>query len=411
MRVGTFFLMMSILLFLGAITTQARSDGAGKANPVGAPDCSEQQKMLTSQGSPSENARLLASTKIPVQLNPSNQKKSESGGGSTVYVVEPGDTLSTIAAQHNTTVYEIIQANNLRNPNVLIKGQRLIIPGKGEVMATEVVQELKRVFPPLYDVWMDGNAVQGETVIIWLRVAPGTSVSGRVNQQMIRFHSSCNLLWGLIAFDALWDNPDIHNLTLRMTAYNNRRSFETIPILLQPGNYWSGSPVAFPAYKQHLQDPELIRSENEKLTRLFSQLPDSSPRWNDLFKLPVDSMLTGPFGARGVVDGKPVGYHEGLDYRCWHGVPFYAPAPGTVVVAEALNVRGTAVYVDHGAGVVSGYFHLSQLNVQVGDQVETGQMLGLCGDSGLTTAPHLHWEMRVNTRWVNPAPWLERTFP
>ena len=121
--------------------------------------------------------------------------------------------------------------------------------------------------------------------------------------------------------------------------------------------------------------------------------------------------MTGPFGAIGLKDGIPVGYHEGIDYRGGIGSPFYAPEAGRVVVAERLMVRGGTVYLDHGAGVVTGYFHQNELLVNVGDWVNKGDLLGWVGAEGLTTGPHLHWEVRVNGRWVNPIPWLERSFP
>lgn len=408
MRFLAFFLML-LLLLIGSATTQARHETARQTHPTGALNCAQQENMLLSQGRPSQNAQLIASTNIPVGSNSSPQPITQDN--STVYVVQPTDTLAQIAVRHNVTVYEIVQANQLNNPNIIIRGQRLIIPVKGEVIVQQVASNVKRIFAPLYDVWMDGEPVQGEALLIWLRAAPGTMVSARLGEQTINFRPYCNLLWGIVAFDALWDNPGTHNLVVRSIAYNNRRTITTIPIYLKAGNFWSGPPVNFPHYKQHLQEPELIRSENEKLNKILADLPDSDPRWNGPFKYPVDSMMTGPFGARGVVDGKPIGYHEGLDLRCWYDSPFYAPAPGTVVVAEPLTVRGGTIYVDHGAGVTSGYFHLNQLYVKVGDEVQMGQMLGRCGDTGLTTAPHLHWEIRVNTQWVNPLTWVTRSFP
>ena len=75
-------------------------------------------------------------------------------------------------------------------------------------------------------------------------------------------------------------------------------------------------------------------------------------------------------------------------------------------MAEALQVRGMAVIVDHGRGVTSGYWHLSQVNVVEGQMVDPGAVLGLVGNTGLSTGAHLHWEMRVMGIPVDPLQWV-----
>ena len=81
------------------------------------------------------------------------------------------------------------------------------------------------------------------------------------------------------------------------------------------------------------------------------------------------------------------------------------------MLAEELQVRGMAVIIDHGAGVMSGYFHLSEIAVQPGDQIAAGQLIGKVGATGLVTGSHLHWEMRVGGVAVDPLEWLDRRFP
>jgi murein DD-endopeptidase MepM/ murein hydrolase activator NlpD len=78
-----------------------------------------------------------------------------------------------------------------------------------------------------------------------------------------------------------------------------------------------------------------------------------------------------------------------------------------VVLADQLFVRGNAVVIDHGRGVLTGYWHMQAIKVKVGERVETGQMLGEVGTTGLSTGPHLHWEMRVNGVAVDPMQWVE----
>ncbi|MBC7257258.1 MAG: M23 family metallopeptidase, partial [Chloroflexi bacterium] len=90
------------------------------------------------------------------------------------------------------------------------------------------------------------------------------------------------------------------------------------------------------------------------------------------------------------------------------GDPVQAPAAGIVALAEVLQVRGGTVILDHGAGVLSGYFHLQSIAVREGETVEPGTLLGEIGSTGLSTGSHLHWEMRIGGIAVDPREWLER---
>jgi murein DD-endopeptidase MepM/ murein hydrolase activator NlpD len=83
-----------------------------------------------------------------------------------------------------------------------------------------------------------------------------------------------------------------------------------------------------------------------------------------------------------------------------------SPAKGRVVLAEPLQVRGNAVILDHGRGVMTGYWHLSRIDVSVGQEVEAGDLLGLVGNTGLSTGAHLHWEVRVMGIQVDPLQWV-----
>ncbi|OQA40000.1 MAG: Murein DD-endopeptidase MepM [Chloroflexi bacterium ADurb.Bin325] len=77
------------------------------------------------------------------------------------------------------------------------------------------------------------------------------------------------------------------------------------------------------------------------------------------------------------------------------------------MLAETLFVRGNGVVLDHGNGVYTGYWHLSELSVAVGEQVTVGQELGKVGSTGLSTGAHLHWELQVNGLPVDPMQWIK----
>jgi murein DD-endopeptidase MepM/ murein hydrolase activator NlpD len=93
------------------------------------------------------------------------------------------------------------------------------------------------------------------------------------------------------------------------------------------------------------------------------------------------------------------------------GVPVYAPARGKVVFAALTQVRGNMTVIDHGVGVFSAYFHQSEIDVQVGQMVEPGTLIGKVGTTGLSTGPHLHWSLFVNGEYVDPLEWTRRVIP
>ncbi len=95
--------------------------------------------------------------------------------------------------------------------------------------------------------------------------------------------------------------------------------------------------------------------------------------------------------------------HEGLDITAPAGSPIEATANGTVVFAGWETGYGNMVVIDHGFGIVTKFAHASKILIRVGDKVRRGQAIALVGNTGLSTGPHLHYEVHVNGRPVNPA--------
>jgi len=119
-------------------------------------------------------------------------------------------------------------------------------------------------------------------------------------------------------------------------------------------------------------------------------------------RLPLRSALNSAFGLRpSPWTGAPE-FHPGLDFAAAPGTPVKAPAPGTVRFAGAAAGYGTSVLLEHGHGVESRYGHLQTVAVSQGQRVERGQLIGLSGNTGRSTAPHLHYEVLVDGRPVDP---------
>ena len=99
--------------------------------------------------------------------------------------------------------------------------------------------------------------------------------------------------------------------------------------------------------------------------------------------------------------------HAGMDLTGDKGEPIYASANGVVTHAGRANGYGNMVEIGHGRGIDTRYGHLSKILVQEGDVVRQGQVIGLMGSTGRSTGTHLHYEIRLDGRAINPRPFLE----
>ena len=157
-------------------------------------------------------------------------------------------------------------------------------------------------------------------------------------------------------------------------------------------------------------DQQAIADERAMLFELW--LPASPDLlYTGPFAEPVNGYLyhSSFYGARRSYNGGPYStYHEGLDFAAYRGSEVFSPATGQVVLAEQLYVRGGAVIIDHGLGIYSGYYHLDEVLVTPGSWVESGALLGRVGSTGLSTGPHLHWDLLLNGVWVDPFAWREQ---
>lgn len=147
---------------------------------------------------------------------------------------------------------------------------------------------------------------------------------------------------------------------------------------------------------------ERIAREKKRVARLWSL---DSPR---RFAIPLAAPLAelpaaSRFGARRIFNGQPRSPHSGADYSATTGTPVLAVADGRVVLAEEHFFAGKSVFVDHGDGLLSMSFHLSEIAVAQGDEVRRGQRLGAVGATGRVTGPHLHFAVRWRGARIDPA--------
>lgn len=153
-----------------------------------------------------------------------------------------------------------------------------------------------------------------------------------------------------------------------------------------------------------------IAADRASLAAMWKRGSAPAPHFQENFILPRESRLTAPYGTRRVFNGATKGVHRGLDLDGRVGEPIHAPNAGVVTFAGDLYYSGGTVFVDHGGGLYTGYFHMDRMDVKVGDRVAKGEKLGTVGKSGRVTGPHLHWAAKVGGVYVNPSALLRFDF-
>ena len=145
-----------------------------------------------------------------------------------------------------------------------------------------------------------------------------------------------------------------------------------------------------------------IEAERELKGKVFAASAHER-LWAGSFRAPVAAQPTDSFGTRRMFNGELASIHKGMDFRAVIGTPVRAGNSGLVVLARALYYEGNCVVIDHGMGLFTLSMHLSRIDVREGQRVETGERLGLSGATGRVTGPHLHWAVRWQGAYLDPA--------
>lgn len=320
------------------------------------------------------------------------------------YIVKSGDTLASIAAQFGVTLAELQRINNISNPNLLNVGQRLIIPKASNAAAA---------LPE--GITLDPQVVrQGQTITLGVNAQNVSEVFGKFDQQQLKFNRIGDQWVALIGISrcANYVGEYAVNLTVRDPLGNPKPV--QFNVRVNPGTFPTQD-LTLTAEMSALLDPAIMNAENALVASTVSTYTPGQA-WNGKFRSPLEvknPRVSTVFGERRSYNGGTPGLcgHEGIDYAVPGGTPAYAPAAGVIALAQPLKVRGNVVFIDHGRGVFTAFYHLSKIIAQPGQRVSAGDQVGEVGTTGFSTGDHLHWSMWVNGIYVSPVEWTEREIP
>lgn len=253
------------------------------------------------------------------------------------------------------------------------------------------------------------RVVQGHVAMVQVSLNFDGNVSGNIDGRPIEWGQSetaPRLYWSVIGFAA---NSPLGSRNINVTARDSQggEHIASYNLDVVPGGF-DVETIWVPPSQGGLLDSGVMTAEKQRVVRLTSVV-NPKPWWDGPFIFPAQAEISSVYGTGRSYNGGPVAdHHGGVDFDVDVGAPIHSSAAGVVVLAEPLMVRGNAVIVDHGMGVFSGYYHLSQINVTVGQKVLKGELIGLSGVTGLATGPHLHWDVIVHGTNVNGVEWVER---
>jgi murein DD-endopeptidase MepM/ murein hydrolase activator NlpD len=185
----------------------------------------------------------------------------------------------------------------------------------------------------------------------------------------------------------------------------------TRTVAIHPAHYKTSTLSVAPKFVE--PGPEALKqieAESQLKARIFAASA-GQPAWSGSFRAPVASAPTDSFGTRRTFNGKLASIHKGMDFRAPMGTVVRASNSGVVVLARPLYYEGNCVIIDHGLGLFTLSMHFSRIDVKEGQRVAQGDRLGLSGATGRVTGPHLHWAVRWQGAYLDPAKLLRLNLP
>jgi len=213
---------------------------------------------------------------------------------------------------------------------------------------------------------------------------------------------------GLLGID-MQDEPGSYELAVEVKQGEQAKRL-SVNVLVAKENF-AVEHLTLPKEKVDLDQKATARwkAEQEQVKQALAE-NSRLKLWRSNFLEPVNGKRTGIFGSVRIMNGKPRNPHNGEDIGAPMGTEVAATNDGVVRLTVDHIFSGRGVFVDHGLGFYSMYFHLSEILVKDGDLVKAGQIIGKVGATGRATGPHLHWGVKLNGARVNPYSLLDLPF-
>lgn len=238
--------------------------------------------------------------------------------------------------------------------------------------------------------------VPGGVAVIPLPEGPAPSVQYQGKPVLVISNSAG---WLAIVGIPLSVQAGSQNISVTQGSQQQQLAFN-----VQPRTY-KAQHITLKNQQQVSPNPENLKRIERELAlqnQAYRQFDPRQPS-NLLFDKPVDGPLSSPFGLRRFFNGEERNPHSGLDFAVPQGTPIKAPAAGRVTLIGDFFFNGKTVFVDHGQGLISMFCHLSRIDVQQGDELIRGAVVGQVGATGRATGPHLHWNISLNDARVDPS--------
>lgn len=255
---------------------------------------------------------------------------------------------------------------------------------------------------------------QGEIIIVKVPTDDSvTRVQGKFLGRSITFFPDTRLegpngFVGLLGID-LQDDPGVHELTVELKTDEQSRTLR-YSVVVGKGKFHVEH-LTLPKDKVDLDEKSLARWKAEQQQVKEALATDSQSKlWQAGFVEPVSGKRTGIFGSMRIMNGQARNPHNGEDIGAPLGTAVAATNDGVVRLTVDHIFSGKGVFLDHGLGFYSMYFHLSEILVKEGELVKAGQIVGKVGATGRATGPHLHWGVKLNGARVNPYALLDLPF-
>lgn len=265
--------------------------------------------------------------------------------------------------------------------------------------------------PTTPTIWiLPEEPVQGHLFVIRVEAEPTrsiASVSGESGGETLHFEAASG------GFETLAPMPigavGSVDISVLVRYLDGTEETATRTVLVRAGEYRHESLTVAPRLGGRLAEADAarLRGDQAKASEV-ARLAHRTPRlWTPNPIMPRDDRVTSGFGNGRVYNGEVSGRHMALDLDGEPGDTVVAPTRGVVALVDDFLLAGNIVYLVHGGGLLSGYFHLSEQLVSVGDTVDAGTPIGRVGATGRVTGPHLHWVVRYGTTSVDPRSLLE----